>query len=60
MALKKQERKEAYQEIQRLMPEGKNKEAFSKLCLLCGSDTGSYLLVDYDEAMAQLRRSVEA
>lgn len=58
MALKKQERKESYKEIQRLMIEGKNKEAFDKLCLMCGSDTGAFLLVDYDKARADFQESV--
>lgn len=51
MAMKKQERKESYCEIMNLMIEGNNKDAFDKLRGMCGSDTGLFVMVDYDEAM---------
>lgn len=52
MALKLSERKEKYQEIVVLMLKSKHKEAFEKLTSMCGSDTGLFLLVDYDKAIA--------
>jgi len=54
MPLKKAERKEKYPEIMSLMMQGKNKEAFEKLKLTCGEDTGLFCFYDYDKAMAKL------
>jgi len=54
MPLKKAERKEKYSEIIELMLKGKNKEAFNKLALTCGEDTGLFFIVDYDKVMASI------
>ena len=54
MALKKEERKDAYREISQLMLQGKNKEAFEKLTMTCADDTGLYILVSYDAAIKKL------
>ncbi|MDZ7868782.1 MAG: hypothetical protein U5L02_06190 [Rheinheimera sp.] len=54
MPLKKNERKEKYVRIMRLMLEGENKQAFNALASMCGSDTGLFWLVDYDEATKAL------
>ncbi len=52
--MKKSERREYYIEIQNLMLAGKNKEAFTKLCLMGGADVGIFCFVDYDKFMAKL------
>lgn len=54
--IKKSERKEMYSEILHLMLQGKNKEAFDQLKLMCGKDVGVYLLTDYDAAIEDIER----
>lgn len=54
MPLKKNERKDEYVRIMRLMLEGENKQAFDALAVMCASDTGLFWLVDYDEATKAL------
>lgn len=50
MLIKKSDRKEIYSEVLHLMLQGKNKEAFERLRLMCSEDVGLYLLTDYDAA----------
>ena len=56
MMIKKSDRKEMYSEILHLMLQGKNKEAFYRLVLMCSEDTGLYMLTDYDAAIEDLER----
>lgn len=51
MPLKKQERKDKYVSIMKLMIKGENKKAFDELSCMCGEDTGLFWLVDFDEAV---------
>lgn len=59
MALNKQARKDEYRAVMNLMLNGKNKEAFDKLSCMCGEDTGIFVIVDYDEAVAKLSKQKE-
>lgn len=54
--IKKSDRKEMYSEVLHLMLQGKNKEAFDRLRLMCGKDVGVYLLTDYDAAIEDIER----
>lgn len=54
--IKKSDRKEMYVEVMQLMLQGKNKEAFDRLGLMCGKDVGLYLLTDYDAAIEGIER----
>ena len=54
MPMKKDERKQEYVRVMNLMLEGKNKQAFEALACMCGSDTGLFWLVDYDDAVKEL------
>ena len=49
--MKKQERKDSYTKIMSLMIKGQSKQAFTELACMCGSDTGLFLMIDYDEAV---------
>jgi hypothetical protein len=57
MPMKKDDRKQEYVSIMKLMLEGKNKQAFEALASMCGSDTGLFWLVDYDAAVKALAAS---
>lgn len=59
MPLKKDERKAEYLRIMKLMLESKNKEAFEALASMCGTDTGLFWLVSYDEAVKKLSGGVK-
>lgn len=54
MTMKKEDRKNEYLKIMQLMLKGEDKKAFDCLAGMCGSDTGMYWLVDYDEAKAEI------
>jgi len=54
MPMKKDERKQEYVRIMKLMLEGESKQAFDALACMCGSDTGLFWLVDYNEAVSAL------
>ncbi len=54
MPMKKDERKQEYVRIMKLMLEVENKQAFEALAGMCGSDTGLFWLVDYDAAVKAL------
>jgi hypothetical protein len=54
MPMKKDERKQEYVRIMKLMLEGENKQAFGALASMCGSDTGLFWLGDYDAAVKAL------
>jgi len=56
--MKKQERKETFASILKLMLKGENKEAYSTLACMCGEDTGLFILTDYDKAMKELKQKV--
>lgn len=62
MPMKKDERKQEYVRIMKLMLEGENKQAFDALAGMCGSDTGLFCLVDYSEAVKPLaaKKSAES
>lgn len=49
MAMKKHDRKQAYSEIIQLMLKGDNKSAFYKLTKMCSTDTGLFIIVDYNK-----------
>lgn len=59
MTIKKIDRKERYSEVLCLMLQGKNKEAFDSLVLMCGEDVGVYLLTDYDAAIEDIEQRKE-
>ena len=54
MPMKKQERKDEYAKIIGLLLQSKNKEAYDKLCGMCGVDTGLFILADYDKTVKEL------
>ena len=54
--IKKSDRKELYIEVLHLMLQGKNKEAFDQLALMCAKDVGVYLLTDYDAEIEGIER----
>lgn len=54
MPMKKDERKQEYVRIMKLMLEGESKQAFEALASMCGGDTGLFWLVDYDSAVKAL------
>ena len=54
--IKKSVRKEMYSEVLHLMLQGKSKEAFDRLRLMCAKDVGVYLLTDYDAAIDAIER----
>ncbi len=54
MPMKKDERKREYVSIMKLILEGKNKQAFEALACMCGSDTGLFCLVGYDDAVKSI------
>jgi len=56
--MKKQERKETFALILKLMLKGENKEAYNTLACMCGEDTGLFILADYDKAMKELKQKV--
>ncbi len=60
MTLKKQERKDGYVEILRLMLEEQHEQAFDKLASMCGRDTGLFFLADYKKAVAEIRARKDA
>lgn len=55
MPMKKDERKQEYVRIMKLMLEGESERAFDALACMCGSDTGLFWLVDYNEAIEALK-----
>lgn len=55
MTMKKADRKESYKEIMELMLKDKNKEAFEKVCAMCGGDTGLFIFIDYDQQIKKLK-----
>lgn len=57
MPMKKQERKDSFSKIIKLMLNGENKQAFKELTCMCGTDTGLFIFVDYDETMKNLKFS---
>lgn len=54
MTMKKDERKAEYLRILQMMIKSEHKQAFEALACMCGSDTGLFWLIDYDEAVAAL------
>jgi hypothetical protein len=54
MPMKKDERKQEYVRIMKLMLEGEHQKAFDALASMCGTDTGLFWLVDYDAAVKAL------
>lgn len=52
MTMIKKDRKAAYVEIINKMIAGDNDAAFSALTLMCGSDTGLFVLASYKDARA--------
>lgn len=54
MPMKKDERKQEYVRVMKLMLNGDNKQAFEALACMCGGDTGLFLLVNYDDAVKAL------
>lgn len=56
--MKKAERKEKYCEVLVLMLKGENKQAFEKLCSMCGKDTGLFVLVDYDKKVSDFKANL--
>jgi len=54
MPMKKDDRKQEYVRVMKLMLEGDGKQAFEALASMCGSDTGLFWLVDYDAAVKAL------
>jgi len=53
--MKKAERKQNFAEVISLMLTGKNKEAYIKLVCMCGTDTGLFIMADYDKSMEALK-----
>lgn len=51
MPLKKDERKQAYFKIMRLLLQGENKQAFEAVACMCGEDTGAFWLGNYEDAV---------
>lgn len=52
--MKKQDRKQNYSAVISLMLQAKHKEAFDAITLMCGQDTGLFIMADYDEQMKKL------
>ena len=52
--MNKADRKVAYSEVIGLLLSSKPKEAYNKLTLMCGSDTGLFIMADYDKHLAKL------
>jgi hypothetical protein len=59
MPLKKQERKERFAEILKLMLNEKHEAAYTKLAVMCGEDTGLFFLCDYDKTVLAARAKRE-
>ena len=51
--MKKNERKEAYINIMSLMLNLEHEKAFEQLCIMCGKDTGWFVLVDYKKSIEE-------
>lgn len=55
MTMKKQDRKDGYLEVISLMLEERHKEAYDKLAVMCGKDTGLFILADYQKSVESIR-----
>ncbi|URC15220.1 hypothetical protein GD1_96 [Paraglaciecola Antarctic GD virus 1] len=57
MPMSKANRKTGYSEVIGLMLKQNHKEAFDKLTLMCGTDTGLFIMADYDKTLAKMAES---
>jgi len=56
MPLKKQARKERFVKIIKLLAEEKNSEAFNELVIMCGEDTGLFVMATYEDAVTSNKK----
>ena len=55
MPLKKAERKERYAEIINALIRGDYEQVYTKTCVMCGQDTGLFVLTPFDKAQADCK-----